>query len=174
MNYDFSHQVILAQGVERSSRNWNELLREWFRRTQNRAMSGLTRWQQDHARLSLLFPFALVLLLIILRFDWIRALLRWLSLSLQLRRSSEVRSNPQLASRLYAELQRLLMHRGFTRAEAQTPFEFARSLTIRPELAPAVREFTQLYSQARFGNLPCDTVRLRALLQEIKSTLKAR
>ena len=172
VNYDFSHQVILAQSIDRSSRNWSEVVREWFRRTQNRGMSGLTRWQQGHAKLSLLFPVALILLLIILRFDWVRALFRWINLSLQLRGSSEVRSNPQLASRLYEELQRLLIRRGFRRQETQTPFEFATTLAVRPELAPAVREFTQLYSQARFGNMPCDTHRLRALLQQIKSAPK--
>jgi len=174
VNYDFSHQVILAQGMERGSRNWNESVREWFRRTEQRGMGGLTRWQQAHAELSLIFPFALALLLVVVRFDWIRSLIRWISLSLQLRSSSDLRRNPQLASILYAELQRLLVRHGFTRAETQTPLEFATATSWQPELAPAVREFTRLYSQARFGNVPCDTARLRDLLHKIKSTSKPR
>jgi len=135
-------------------------------------MSGLTRWQQEHSKLGSLFPLLLVLLLVVLRFNWIRALVRWISLSLQLRDSSGSRSNPQLASRLYSELQHLLRRRGFTRAETQTPLEFADSAGLQPELAPAVREFTQLYSQARFGSTPCDTGRLRTLLAQIRSTPK--
>ncbi len=174
VNYDFAHQFQLAQNVSRGSRNWNESAREWFRRTQDRGMSGLTRWQQTHAKLSLLFPFALVFLLVVLRFDWIRRLVGWLSLSLQLRNAPANRSNPQLASRLYADLQRLLLRRGYSRAETQTPLEFLSSASLQPELAPVVREFTQLYSQARFGNLPCDATRLRALLQQIRSTPRPR
>jgi protein-glutamine gamma-glutamyltransferase len=174
VNYDFSHQVQLAQNVERSSRNWNEIAKDWFHRMQDRGMSGLTRWQEQHAKLGLLLPLALILLLMIVRFDWIRRVLRWFSLSLQLRSSSGNRSNPQLASRLYAELQRLLVQRGFRRAETQTPLEFASSATLQSELAPAVREFTELYSRARFGNIPCDTTRLRALLSQIRATLKSR
>lgn len=174
VNYDFSHQVLLAQNVERGSRNWNESAREWFRRIEARGMSRLARWQLKHGQLSLLFPAGLVLLLIILRFDWIRSLVRWLSLSIQLHSATAARSNPQLASRLYAELQRLLTRRGFTRAETQTPLEFATSPILQPELAPAVREFTQLYSHARFGDTPCDTSRLRDLLQQIRATPKPR
>ncbi len=174
VNYDFAHQFQLAQNVSRGSRNWNEIAREWFRRAQDRGMSGLTRWQQEHAKLSLLFPVFLIFLLAVLRFDWIRAVARWLSLSLQLRGSSTGRSNPQLASRLYGDLQRLLVRRGFTRAETQTPLEFAASAALQPELVPVVREFTQLYSQARFGSVACDATRLRDILQQVRSTPKAR
>jgi protein-glutamine gamma-glutamyltransferase len=174
INYDFAHQFQLAQNVSRGSRNWNESIRDWFRRTQDRGMSGLTRWQQKHSKLGLLFPLLLVSLLVVLRFDWIRALVRWVSLSLQLRGAAADRSNPQLASRLYADLQHLLVRRGFTRAETQTPLEFADSASLQPELAPAVREFTQLYSKARFGNTPCDAGRLRTLLAQIRATPKPR
>jgi protein-glutamine gamma-glutamyltransferase len=174
VNYDFSHQMLLAQNVERGSRNWNESAREWFRRIQDRGMGGLTRWQNSHAKLSLVFPAALVFLLVILRFDWIRTAFRCLSLYLQLRSSQSDRSNPQLASRLYADLLRVLAKRGFRRAETQTPLEFAASSGLHPDLIPAVREFTNLYTAARFGNLPCDTIRLRTLLTQIRSAPKTR
>jgi transglutaminase-like putative cysteine protease len=174
VNYDFAHQMLLAQNVEHGSRNWNETVRDWFRRMQERGMSGLTRWQNDHAKLSLLFPAALVFILAILRFNWIRSVFRWLRLYLPLRSSPADRSNPQLASRLYADLLHLLEKRGFQRAEAQTPLEFATSSELQPELQPAVQEFTNHYAEARFGNVPCDTVRLRTLLAQIRSTAKKR
>ena len=174
VNYDFAHQMLMAQNVERGSRNWNEGARDWFRRMQDRGMVGLTRWQNNHARLSLLFPAVLVFLLAVLRFNWIRSVFRWLSLYLQLRRSPTDRSNPQLASRLYADLLRLLEKRGFRRAETQTPLEFATSSGLQPELVPAVREFTNHYAEARFGDVPCDTIRLRMLLIQIRSIPKQR
>jgi transglutaminase-like putative cysteine protease len=174
VNYDFAHQMLLAQNVERGSRNWNETARDWFRRMQDRGMNGLTHWQSKHAMLSLLFPAGLVFLLVVLRFNWIRKALRWLILHLQLRNSPADRSNPQLASRLYADLLHLLEKRGFTRAETQTPLEFAESSGLQPELVPTVREFTAHYAEARFGNVPCDTNRLRTLLAQIRSTPKQR
>jgi hypothetical protein len=174
VNYDFAHQMLLAQNLEHGSRNWNERARDWFRRTQNRGMNGLTLWQRKHAKLSLLFPAALVLMLVVLRMDWIRVAIRWLSLHLELRGAPTDRSNPQLASRLYAELLHVLNKRGFHRVETQTPLEFAMSSGLQIELAPAVREFTSLYAAARYGSAPCDTVRLRALLAQVRSTPKSR
>ena len=112
INYDFSHQTLLAQNVQRTSRNWNDLARDWHRRLSEHIIGGLTRWQKKHALLGIFLPAVLVLFLIILRFDWIRSLLRWFSLSMQFRRSRTGGSNPQLASRLYAELLRLLEKRG--------------------------------------------------------------
>jgi hypothetical protein len=43
-----------------------------------------------------------------------------------------------------------------------------------PNLAPAVREFTQIYAHARFGGAPCDTTRLRRLLDQIRAALRVR
>jgi len=174
INYDFSHQVQLAQNVQHASRNWNEVMHEWHRRITNLTVGRLTRWQRKHSLLGVLFPIALVFLLLILRFDWIRSFFRWLSLTLQLRRAPTERSNPQLASRLYAELLRLLEKRGFSRPDTQTPLEFATSSGLQPELVPAVREFTDLYAQARFGGRPCDFLRLRILLGQIRSAVRAR
>ena len=91
----------------------------------------------------------------------------------QLRRSGEVRSDPQLASRLYAELLRMLARRGLKRSEGQTPFEFAAAVDS-PNLAHPVREFTQIYAHARFGGAPCDTTRLSQLLGQIRTALRAR
>jgi hypothetical protein len=38
-----------------------------------------------------------------------------------------------------------------------------------PALAPAVREFTSIYAVARYGGAPCDTLRLRHLLEQIRA-----
>ena len=123
--------------------------------------------------LRLLLPLAVVLFVLALRFDLVVAFARRLWLSWQLRSPELARSNPQLASRLYAELLYLLARRGFPRQPTQTPFEFAAGLS-RPRLAPAVHEFTRYYTQARYGGAPCDTIRLRALLEQIRSSFASR
>ena len=79
---------------------------------------------------------------------------------------------------------RLLEKGGFVRREAQTPREFAASLgaaspgaALQPKavaLSPAVREFTEIYAQARFGGAACDTSRMRALLAQVRAGLRAR
>jgi len=170
INYDFAHQLVMAKNVRQNSTDYSESFRSWFQRTQERGMAGLTEWQRRHSYLSLVFPVALVFLLVVLRLDWIRSAFRWLSLALQMRQPTALRNNSQLASRLYTEMLRLLEKRGFTRSENQTPGEFAATLTLQPNLNSAVGEFTSLYAEARFGGAVCDAFRLRALLEQIRST----
>ena len=174
INYDFSHQIQLARTVRQNSTDWTALTRRKFERLKHRGMNGLTAWQAVHPLLSIVFPIALVFALVVLRFNWIRAALRWLTLSWQVGHSPADRNNPQLASRLYAELLRLLEKRGLTRPITQTPLEFATSFGVQPELAGPLREFTELYAQARFGDKPCDSFRLRALLEQIRSVPRHR
>ena len=114
-------------------------------------------------------PVAIALLLVLLRYDVLRGLIQKLRLYLQLRTPEKTRANPQLASRLYAELLRILERRGFARRDSQTPLEFAMAVG-EPSLAPVVREFTQIYTHARFGGAPCDTLRLRGLLEQVRGS----
>jgi Domain of unknown function (DUF4129) len=107
------------------------------------------------------------------RFNLLAELIRRGRLFFQLRGSKGIRSDPQLASRLYAELLRTLARRGLRRGETQTPFEFAAAVDS-PNLAPPVREFTQLYAHARFGGAPCDTSRLKQLLDQVRAALRGR
>jgi len=174
INYDFSHQLVLAKNVRQNSTDWTQTVRDRFRKLRDRGMSELTEWQGAHARLRLFFPAALVLVLVVLRFDWIRRLFRWAGLEWDSNRPVTQRNNPQLASRLYAELLRLLEKRGYTRADSQTPGEFAASAKLQPELISPVREFTDLYARARFGGVPCDAFRLRALLEQVRSAPRHR
>ena len=136
-------------------------------------MDRLAAWQEAHAYLRMIFPAALVLLLVVLRFGWLVSLFRWLSFSLQIRKPPEQRNNPQLASRHYTEMLRVLEKRGYRRAESQTADEFAATLARQPYLAAAVGEFTSHYARARFGGTACDALRLRLLLQQIRTSPKA-
>jgi protein-glutamine gamma-glutamyltransferase len=170
INYDFIHQILLAQTMQRTSRSWTEIARSWFAHEQAKGRRWMRSWNNG---LRLLIPLAVALFLLALRFDLVVAFVRRLWLSWQLRSPELARSNPQLASRLYGELLYLLARRGFARQPTQTPFEFAAAVS-QPRLAPAVYEFTRCYTQARFGGAPCDTIRLRALLEQIRSSFASR
>ncbi|MGB7847469.1 MAG: DUF3488 and transglutaminase-like domain-containing protein [Candidatus Acidiferrum sp.] len=174
INYDFTHQIALARNVGQISTDWKEAWRDKFRRFQDRGMERLTQWQRSHSMLRFVFPVLLVLLLLVLRLDWLRLFFRWLSLVWQVNLPATERNNPQLSSRLYTELLRLLEKRGFSRRDTQTPREFAASLALQDGLAPTVREFTDIYAQSRFGGMPCDGLRLRALLEQVRSAPRPR
>ena len=67
----------------------------------------------------------------------------------------------------------MLARRGLMRVESQTAFEFAAAVDS-PNLAPAVQEFTQIYVHARFGGAPCNTTRLRQILDQIRMAPRSR
>jgi hypothetical protein len=173
VGYDFAHQLVLAQSVQQTSRNWSETARNWFQRKQRASKRWMKSWQFEHGLAGFLLPLSLVVLLVALRFNLIPTFIRRIRLFLQLRSARSAHSNPQLASRLYAELLRTLARRGLLRFESQTPFEFAAAVDA-PNLASPIREFTQIYAHARFGAAPCDTTRLRQLLDQIRMVLRSR
>lgn len=167
INYDFSHQVQMAQTLQRSSRNWTQAFSAWFARAQINNRQRLKSMQLRHGTLGLLLPLLLILLLLGLRYDVFGKLMRRLRLYWQLHAPESPKANPLLATRLYAEFLRLLERHGFARLPTETPLEFASSVQTA-RLAPAVREFTSIYASARFGGAACDTFRLRHLLEQIR------
>jgi hypothetical protein len=171
INYDFAHQVQMAQNMQRNTRNWTEAVRNWFTLQELRGKQKLKSWLDRSGDITFAFPVALAILLVLLRYDVLGLAVRKLRFNMQLRGPSRGAANPQLASRLYSELLRLLAKRGFARKDSQTALEFAGAVS-EPRLAPAVREFTQIYAQARFGGAACDTERLRGLLAQIRATAK--
>ena len=173
IGYDFAHQLVLAQSLQRNSKNWSETARNWFQQKQRASKKWMKSWQFQHGAVGFLLPVSLVLLLVALRFNLIAELARRLRLFLQLQAARSAHSNPQLASRFYAELLRTLARRGLMRLESQTPLEFAAAMNS-PNLSSPVREFTQIYADARFGGAPCNTTRLRQLLDQIRAALRSR
>ncbi|HVH70801.1 MAG TPA: DUF4129 domain-containing protein, partial [Candidatus Dormibacteraeota bacterium] len=153
--------------------NWGESTRAWFERKQQDGKRWLQSWQRQHGSLGFLLPVVLVLLLVALRYHLPAEVVRRVRLFLRIRTAKSGSSDPQLASRLYDELLRLLARRGVIRTETQTPFEFAAAVNL-PQLAPTVQEFTELYVDARFGGAPCDTTRLGQLLDQVRAALRGR
>lgn len=173
IGYDFAHQVALAQNLERSSKNWGESARAWFEQKQQESKQWLKSWEIQHGTLGYLLPMALVLLLLALRYKVPTELLRRVRLFVRIHAAKAGRSDPKLASKLYAELLRILARHGLLRRETQTPHEFAAAVNL-PQLAPAVEEFTELYVHARFGGAPCETTRLGQLLEQVRAALRGR
>lgn len=173
INYDFNRQTTLARNVGQISTDWKEAWRNRIERTQDGMMVRLMFWQAKHPLLRFVFPISLVAALLLLRTEWFRRLLDWLIFRLQLGGSPRERNNPQMASFLYQEMLRVLEKRGFRRSAGQTPREFAASLALQLALTPMVIEFTDLYAQARFGGLPCDALRLQALLEDVRASTRS-
>jgi len=172
INYDFGHQVQLAQSLQMKSRNWLDSARNWFDRKQSAGKGLLRGWQFRHGSLGMLLPAVLVTFLLALRFNLVARIIGQVRLFLQLHGKPSARNNPQLASRLYLEMLRVLKKAGFSRKETQTPNEFVAGLK-EIKLAGAVREFTQLYSAARFGSASCDANRLQELLGQIRAAARS-
>ena len=172
INYDFGHQVVLAQSLQSKSRNWRDLAREWFERKQTTGKGLMQKWQFNHAAFGMFVPVVLVGFLLVLRFNLIARVYRSVRLFLQLRGKPTAQSSPQIASRLYLEMLRTLAKAGLPRAETQTPNEFASEIK-ETGLARAVQEFTQLYAAARFGGVVCNIGRLQELLGQIRTTARS-
>jgi protein-glutamine gamma-glutamyltransferase len=173
ISYDFAHQVVLAQNLKSSSRNWSDSLRAWFEKKQQQARGWMKDWEFQHSKLRYLLPVALVFFLVVLRVDMIPELIRRLKVYAQMRIGRSEHTNPQLAARLYSELCRVLHKRGISRLETQTPLEFAAAVGDA-RVAPAVREFTEIYGKARFGEAPCNAVRLRELISHVRGAFRSR
>jgi transglutaminase-like putative cysteine protease len=173
ISYDFAHQTALAQTFQIKSRNWREVAASWFFLKQERMKTRLSLWQLNHRRSGLIVPVLLVTLLIALKFDWIGRSLQQMRMLLLLRGKNAGAASSQIASRMYAELLRLMGRHGYTRTETQTPFEFAAAVN-KPALSPMVQEFTRIYAASRYGGVACDAPRLQQLLGSIRSQLRTR
>jgi hypothetical protein len=78
INYDFIHQIQLAQTMQRSTRTWTETARAWFLNQQEKGRRWMKSWNNG---LSLLLPLAFLLFLMALRFDLVAAFARRLAAS---------------------------------------------------------------------------------------------
>ena len=79
----------------------------------------------------------------------------------------------QAASLFYQRMLRLLETAGWRKSPSQTPVEFAASLPAGEITAPILR-FTDLCMAARFGGQCVEASRFTGLLEQIKSSLRAR
>ena len=173
INYDFSHQLTLSQNVEKSSRSWNDRIRDFYNRNQAAAMRKILALDRRVEASPYSLPGALILLAALLLGlrgrSMIRyAVARW---SLRARRGGNLTAG--LAALEYSELLRLLERRGWRKSPSQTPLEFAAAIPS-PELSAPVAALTELYQSARFGDHPARVEQMSSLLRSVRDLLRAR
>jgi len=166
VNYDAGHQQALSLAAVRQTRNRVSDVRRWWtlhynhmlemaRRIHHSANSNPRRLLRAGILL-IVFGLLLALPYAILQF---RA--RW--------RAGSPRLSPRsAASILYLRMVRFLARRGYFRAPAQTPAEFAASIDD-PALREAVLRFTDAYQHARFAGSATVAATLPALLDELRN-----
>lgn len=172
INYDFVHQTLLAQNLQRGSRNWTESLHTSFEQWQARGKRALLRWQFSHVALRIVMPLALVLAVVALQLNLLSKAMQRLRFLWSVRSAREVMDEPRLATQLYAEILRLLERCGHSRRASQTPMEFAQALPTTLTV-PELFEFTHLYEHTRFGASAGEGERLRALFEQVRARVQA-
>ncbi len=171
INYDFAHQVTLAQGVRDTSKSWSERARSFYSRFRDRSIARISTWERWAKRSPYLVPLAVVVGFVLLLLLRGRALARMIWILWRVHLSPPKDASPRLATLQYEQLLRLLGRRGWKKSIAQTPLEFVATLP-QAELATPVGEFTRLYQEARFGSQPSDPQKMNSLLENIRQLLR--
>ena len=168
INYDFAHQVLLAQKVDRNSRHFRLAARARFDRLQRQGARWAFRTEQDLVN----HKFAVVLGLLA---AWLVAYLftvgkistaglRW---QWAWKFGGQDRPvNPHEAARCYQQFLKIARAKGFRKRPSQTPWEFARGLAPSP-LGPGAAEFTKAYNTLRFGSEQIPRAQLRAIFSRL-------
>ena len=168
VNYDAAHQQTLSMAGTRATRSRMLRIRLWAHQRYERMMDTARAVHRaaTHDPQRLVRPASkalVVLLLVVSPFVLIRLRQQWQLSSVQ-------RSPLAAASIFYLRMANKLARRGYHRAAAQTPSEFAVAIP-ESELRAAVVRFTEAYQRARFGRSPQAAAELPRLLQQIRDVL---
>src|SRR6202050_4083707 len=179
VNYDFLHQIALAQGVQHSSREWIVTARQRFnhfydglhnamlaRMQSSRATASVSAWAWVRMAALMAAIFAVLMLLLHGEKFAVRFVAFW-----KLHFHSAGSLTPQLASLQYQEMLRLLERRGIRKTAATTAFEFAAGIR-QPDLASPVGRLTEIYQAARFGGADVNPQSAAVVLSEIRQRLR--
>jgi protein-glutamine gamma-glutamyltransferase len=172
INYDFSHQIQLAQQVELDSRQFQQgfhghvrHLRRWLVGQASQIGALLTA----NKSLVLLAMSSVLILLLFMEKGWGLAELkfRW-AWGLQ---NTDKLLSPQEATMTYQRFLNIVGRRGYQKEASETPKEFAHKLLGSP-LGERAAEFTRLYNATRYGREPLSLARLQTVLREITDSVK--
>ncbi|MGH9773438.1 MAG: transglutaminase TgpA family protein [Candidatus Acidiferrales bacterium] len=172
INYDFSHQLTLAQNMQRTTKSLSERVRRAYETRRRQIFDWIRVWQARLSDSRYSLPSALVFLVALLLFYRGRALARYMEGRWGLRMHRAGALQPELASFEYRQMLKILERRGWKKNPSQTPREFAFSIPVAA-LASPLSDFTGLYESARFGAHPPDARAMSFLLVRIKSILSS-
>jgi protein-glutamine gamma-glutamyltransferase len=162
VSYDLGRQLVLADKMEQSSRNFRLDWFDWTGASAARWESQTRAWLNRHAAVAVL-AFALALGSILLGPKaW-----RLLRLRQRVRRAKMGRASVADATLLYNRFLEMLLAKGYTKPPWFTPTEFVRSLRS-PEVAALAGQFVDAYQELRFGGKTEAAPRLFLLLEELK------
>jgi hypothetical protein len=173
INYDFVHQINLAQNVQKTSRNWGERAQRYYREKQRDAIRLLLVLDKKVEGSPYFLPSLLIFLVALLVYLRGRSLIAYVIARWTLRARRGGNLTASLAALEYREMLRLLERRGWRKAPSQTPLEFASAIPSA-DLAAPVAQLTELYQSARFGDHAAPAVQMSSLLRAIRETLRAR
>lgn len=173
INYDFSHQVMLAENLRKSSSDWRDEARDYGVAKERQAMQYLLALDQRVEASGYTLPSILVFLIALLIYIRGRKMMGYAVARWRLRAGHAGNLTASLAVFEYREMLRLLEKRGWKKAESQTPLEFAATIG-EPRLAESVAQLTELYQSARFGAHPAATDQISALLRALRDLVSPR
>jgi len=170
VNYDTTHQAFLGHDVARNSMDWLRRLQNWARSKYAFLLSGARNTQRNIMDAPGRWGFGALLVLTLLMLG-ANAQRLWRAV-----RTHQIATHPEKAPATaatiwYQRSLRLLARRGFRKAPAQTPGEFAESLPDQVLQGPLLL-LTEHYERARFGQSSEDAARLPELYEEISSAAK--
>jgi hypothetical protein len=165
VNYDLAHQLALTQSTTQGGREVIQALEAWARRHYRSALKAASRTQSAISdaphQWGLLGALTIVLLIIV-----VNARRLWDMLK-KLRVAYYPEKSPRTAATIwYERMTRLIALRGWRKLPMQTPAEFLVCIEDI-EMRTRVKEFTQYYESARFGNSAEDARKLPGLYEEI-------
>jgi hypothetical protein len=172
INYDFTHQITLAQNLQKSSHDWSERTRQYYQRQQQEAMRLLLKLDRRIEASPYFLPTVLVCLVALLVYLRGRSLIAYALARLAMRARSGGSLSASLASLEYREMLRLLEKRGWKKAASQTPLEFVAAIPS-PDLSAPIAQLTEIYQSARFGHHPARAEQMSSLLRAIRDAVRS-
>lgn len=173
VNYDFNHQFTLAENGLKTSRDWGERARAYYKIKRRQTMDFLLSVDKrlEHSRYFL--PSLLVLLVALLVFLRGRNIINYALTRWTIRARQGGHATASLATLEYREMLRLLERRGWKKSPSQTALEFAVAIPAA-EISSPVAQLTELYQSARFGDHPVRLDQMNSLLRSIRDSLRNR
>jgi protein-glutamine gamma-glutamyltransferase len=172
INYDFGHQINLAQNVQKTSRDWGERTLRYYHDKQRDAIRLLMALDRRTEASPYFLPSVLVFLIALLIYLRGRPLIGYLIARWRVRARRGGNLTASLAALEYREMLRLLEKRGWKKAPSQTPLEFASAIPATDLSAP-VAQLTELYQSARFGDHAAPIDQMSSLLRSIRESLRS-
>ncbi|HUO33616.1 MAG TPA: DUF3488 and transglutaminase-like domain-containing protein [Candidatus Acidoferrum sp.] len=173
INYDFGHQITLAEQLRRSSRDWTGRTQHEYESLRDRAMFALLALDSHLEASRYFLPSLLALLVLLLTYLRGREMIAHVILRWGLRAHARGNVSASLAALEYREMLRLLEKHGWKKTPSQTAGEFAAAIPAAEFSAP-VAQLTALYEESRFGSHPARAEQMSALISSIRELVRSK